>query len=1285
MSFHLYYSNHLDTLQYIAGYITKVDPQDSPFDREYFLVQNFGMARWMQIKLAKQLGILTQAEFLLPSKMLINLLERIFTKEELEAHPIERLSKDDLFWPLVKILQEIVEDPAEEIHEQYQPILQYLEKYQQQSPSNKIHPNIGTDINIDINFENERETHEQNQFDTTSKSHPLNDGMKRAILHLSAELAAIFDKYIVYRSQWINAWSQGELAPPYFDESLPPALEKWQASLFERLYNSLGRPRHLGMMHSLIEQKLADPSIKAHLPKRIFIIGLNSLPPLFLELIVQFSKVIDIHLFFNNPSQYYWGDLIKGETPQFNYYNFFTQLQSQINPLSPHLPVSIDQLDEHWQNSYGHPLLASLGKVGRDHLHLLQQYDGTLELNVTEAFSEPEVKHLLSKIQNEIYHLRPLKESEKFPLTPDDRSIQLHINYSPMREVEALYNQILRELDHNPDLSLEEIVVMTPNIEEYAPFIDAVFGSAPKERYLPYSISDISLKESDTIFSALLQILTLPESAFKASDLLTLLQLPEIMEKFQFSESDIALIQFWISDVNIKQAIDGLHLTEALALPYDNQFEWDINTWRWGLQRMLLGYGSTRTAFLFEKVKEGEKGEGGRLEISASELNDPHFQSANQALLPYPYVEGKNAEILGRLCHLIDQLTETRDALIGEKGVADWLLILPEIWQRFFTLSTTNQDKLHFTQKIWHNILSGARAIDYSTPLPLNALVPLLEQKLLEEKPEQNFIQGKITFCSFIPMRTIPFKMVAMIGMNQADFPKTAIHHSFDLMQYQRMRGDRQRSSDDRYLFLEAILSAKEILYLSYIGRSIQDNSECFPSLLIDELMRYIDQIASTENGVSPTKNITFEHPMAPYNEQLFDPQSPIQSFQSEWSLSRDIKSFYHAPYSYPMLLESYQKSQALTPLTEISLHTLIKFYQDPTQYFAEHRLTIPTYNSRANNIEDDEIFAIQNHLELYQFNRRVTNDLLREALYRPQNSGALETDFLSQMEQNLSTDDNRSSTSLTQSPSTQSLAAFAKQLFKRYRLEGSLPKFAYGDLLWEEKQILPLLLASKLLSVQYPYGQWRSERYQRGITLYGQLPELTPDGLLIMWDVGEFNERRRIAAAITNLFFHATKESDRLHENLLYFSRKGDLIEEHPLPYYPQADAAQLLNHLIDGFLYGISAPIPYYYTQDYKPAFSHPSFTEILEALQADLPHLFTEEIESNELAQTFVTLLQDEHYINSLPTATRNLLNRVKSSFTIQSSFERLFPDNGAKEMLAFFLFYYHYLRELVTYES
>ena len=1237
MSFNLYYSNHLDTLQYIAGYLTKVDPQPTPFDKEYFLVQNFGMARWMQIKLAKQLGILTQAEFLLPSKMLMNLIDMLFTEEEKAQAPIERLSKDQLFWPLVKIIDEIMTQESTDNEREavlFTPIRDYLEKYEKDSASKKTqNPLLG-------------------------------------ILHLAENLAGIFDKYIVYRSSWVNAWSQGEMAPPYFDNTLPVELEKWQASLFQKLYDALGRPHHLGMLHPIIEAKLQDPSIIEKLPKRIFIIGLNSLPPLFLDLISQFSKVMDIHLFFNNPSQYYWGDLIKGSNmPNIDLFNFFEQKLSEIDPISPHIPESLrDSLDEHWQNSYGNPLLASLGKVGRDHLHLLQQYDGQLDLQITEAFSEPEVSNLLTKIQSEIYHLRPTRETEKYLVEEKDRSIQLHVTYSPMREVEALYNQLLRELSENPALEPEDIVVMTPDIELYAPFIHAVFGSAPRDRYLPYSISDVSIQETETIFTALIQLLSLPSSAFKASDLLMLIQIPEIMETFHFEESDLSLIHFWIHDANIKQAIDGEHLTEALQVPYDEKFDWDINTWRWGLQRMLLGYGT---------------------ETESLPLQDDSIEP--HTLLPYAHIEGKNAEILGNLCHFIDLLVETKTLLEGDKTASEWLSVLPKVWQKFFTNTSHNNDKLHFTQKLWQNLLEGAETVAFNKALPLKALTPMLEAKLLEEKPEQNFIQGKITFCSFIPMRTIPFKIIAMIGLNQADFPKSSIHHGFDLMQYQRMRGDRNRNTDDRYLFLEALLSAKESLYLSYIGKSIRDNSDLFPSLLIDELLRYIDQIAITNDPKIPaSRAITYEHPMASYNEALFEDQSDIQSYQSEWILNDAVHQFYNSPYSYESLIHYFEEAEKITPTTDISLDSLIRFYQDPTTFFAENRLSLSPIKEHTTLIEDDELFSINKGLDEYQFNKALTETLLRTYLQEaPKNTLVNErsnagihskTDLIERAE---NVKDAENSEEL--SPTFEQLNTLSDKLYEEYRLLGDLPKFAYGRLTWQIKSEFPKMLSNALIEAKLPLGEFEVKRFKSGITLHGKVPALSRNNTIILWDVGSLNLRRIIKASITNIFYHATKKNDDLATNLyLYHQGKGD-VGSAMFPYYTKEDATKYLKHLINGYLYGISAPIPYLVSaSNGKECFDNEFFEDILIQVRETLPELTNLPLEAWH-PETFRTILKDRTYINSLPETIRKELNKVKSQLIGNNSFNRLFPEFKDKEVLAFILFYNHYLEELMPYEQ
>ncbi len=1262
MSFNLYYANHLDTLQHIAGYLTQIDPQPTPFDKEYFLVQNFGMARWMQIRLSEQLGILTQAEFLLPSKMLMNLIEMIFETEERQKAPIERLSKDQLFWPLVKIINEIWQQKGDDPEALFAPLYDYLTKYQQKEPQ-----------------------------PTAAKA----DNILQAIMHLADTLATIFDKYIVYRSQWINAWTEGQLAPTYFEQKLPESLERWQSALFHKLYDALDRPLHFGLIAPLIEEKLQDPQIISKLPKRIFIIGLNSLPPLFLDLIAQFSKVMDIHLFFNNPSQYYWGDLTKqAGLPQLDFINFYENRKSQIDPISPSLRASFDremhleeiqtEINEYWQSSYGNPLLASLGKVGRDHLHLLQQYEGKLDLTTMEAFSEPEVNSLLSHIQAEIFHLRPARESEQYLLTPQDHSLSLHITYSPMREVEALYNQILHLLENDPDLAPEDIVIMTPDIEQYAPFIEAVFGSAPTERYLPYAISDISLKESDTIFTTLLALLSLPDSAFKASDLLLLLQMPEIMTKFHFEEQDLSLIHYWVHDSNIKQAIDGAHLTDELQTAYNAQIDWDINTWRWGLERMLLGYSTDRLLLDYESA-------GNTL----------------PSLLPYPYIEGSNALILGRLCHFVDLLIQTKEELATERPLTEWLTILPVIWQRFFEDSSDNRDKLHYTQQIWQNLIEGALAIDFNASLPLNALISLLEQKLLEEKPEQNFIQGKITFCSFIPMRTIPFKMIGMIGMNQSDFPQSSTYHNFDLMQYLPMRGDRTRNTDDRYLFLEALLSAQRYLYLSYVGRSIRDNSILRPSLLIDELLRYIDQVAQTESGEKPSEMISYQHPMASYNSMLFKPHNPIQSFQSEWILHNTTSHFY-APYAYETLMAYYQtQMQQAEVLQSLTLNELIRFYQDPTQYFAQVHLNMNPYRSQEMLIEDDEPFTILKGLEEYQLQQTLTDNILKQLLSNREDpiyeqllaQGLIEIDEDQaenqedaqenpQEETRENLEDGADSSDKQALKPTLADRKAIEGLYQQFRLSGSLPKFAFGKITWQMQSQFAQNLALMLREKGYPYGQFCQKRYRYGQTLLSaKLPEIASNGDLIMWDVASFNYKRSIKTAILNLFFHATKSEDSSGTLSLYSKHQGEVAVLSGDKMNPKEAQIQL-NRLIQGYYIGMSAPIPFLYQlESREPFFLEKSIYEIISQILAGDPSYpyplnleFITPIENWDPAH-LITLMCDDQWLEHFTQEEKLSFQTFCDISGKSEAFKRLFPQADIKTFIIALLFAIQYLKPLL----
>src|SRR5699024_10268790 len=200
------------------------------------------------------------------------------------------------------------------------------------------------------------------------------------------------------------------------------------------------------------------------------------------------------------------------------------------------------------------------------------------------------------------------------------------------------------------------------------------------------------------------------------------------------------------------------------------------------------------------------------------------------------------------------------------RPLIEWQTIIAPLWNDFFAdpdpqQSGSSDQKLTFILNAWNDIIEAGIKSGIEEALEIETLRRLLEERLIDEKPIQNFIQGKVTFCSFVPMRAIPFKVVAMIGLNQEDFPKSTLYHDFDLIQFKPYPGDRTRHSDDRYLFLEAMMSASEKLYLSYIGHSIQDNSERLPSLLIDDLFNYLKAVTILPEGKTLDELLITHHP----------------------------------------------------------------------------------------------------------------------------------------------------------------------------------------------------------------------------------------------------------------------------------------------------------------------------------------------------------------------------------------------------------------------------------------
>ena len=400
------------------------------------------------------------------------------------------------------------------------------------------------------------------------------DALRR--YELAARLAQLYYEYLVYRPDWISTWEREP--PPH-----------WQGLLWRRLSAEAKVP-HRAALHLRSLRALADGKAHPALPERVSVFGAPALPPALLELFAALARVADVHLFVPNPCREYWGDIV-GE--------------AQIARKEAAGSADVSYLEA------GNPLLASLGKQGRDFIDLLTALEGDA-LGEASHFVEPGRSSLLASIQSDVLDLaRPGGEAAPANVAADDVSVQVHSCHSAMREVEVLHDQLLALFSRTPGLQPSDVVVMTPDIATYAPYVEAVFGTA--EHRIPFNISDRGAEDESSLAATFMALLGLPGSRYDVNRVLGILDEPAIRRRFGLTESDLDTVRDWVRESGIRWGIDAEH-RGRFGLPAVHE-----HTWRFGLDRLLLGYGLPAGG---ERLFAG--------------------------VLPYDHVEGSLGAVLGR-------------------------------------------------------------------------------------------------------------------------------------------------------------------------------------------------------------------------------------------------------------------------------------------------------------------------------------------------------------------------------------------------------------------------------------------------------------------------------------------------------------------------------------------------------------------------------------------------------------------------------------------------------------
>lgn len=726
---------------------------------------------------------------------------------------------------------------------------------------------------------------------------------------LACQLADLYEQYLIYRPTWIASWNQGDLtcSKTEFNDGIASHVEPlmlWQAKLWRMLTAEENYDPQIIIKHA-IDNLEAN---KDKLPKRIAFFGINSMAPLWLDFINAISEHTQVHFFHLNPCADYWGD-IQSEKQAFK----------QIEQW-----VSQNEIDELVAN----PLLANLGQQGKEFLALLQHYS---TINI-DAFDDINVLHeaqelsVLEQVQKDILTLTDARHNPKIA---QDGSITITKAHSAMREIQGLHDWLLHQFNQDPSLTPKDVLVMCPEVEHYAPYVNAVFTRGWQEIAddvppLPCSIADRVSKNAEPVVAAFIDLLRLPDSRFHVSQILGFMRVEQVKNKFGIDDDDIEKVSQWLSLACVHWGLDKSH--KAKVLQIENVT--DNFTWQQALERLIRGFA----------------------------YQDDEVVWNDQLLLST--VEGNDAQLLGTLMHIVSLLHEHAISLSEVKSSERWLNYLHQFVDDFFQEQT--EQKLAIIKDAINLFGEYTQLAEFSDSISLGVVQSFLLNHFSVPDPGRQFMIGQVTFCSMVPMRSIPFKIIAVLGLNDGEFPRQRQPLSYDLMSKTPFKvGDRSRRGDDRYMFLEAIVSARRALYLSYQGNSLKNNAVQQPSLVLKELMDYLDKGYGWD--LFKTEQALRSLPMQPFSVDNY--HGEFKSFDKNW-LSLGLSSS----------REKETSDQALALAVDslsLDIKELVAFFDHPSKQFAREHLNL-FLSQRSDAPEDIEPFAVS-RLDAYQY---------REALF---------------------------------------------------------------------------------------------------------------------------------------------------------------------------------------------------------------------------------------------------------------------------------------------------------------
>jgi exodeoxyribonuclease V gamma subunit len=732
----------------------------------------------------------------------------------------------------------------------------------------------------------------------------LGDGDPRRRHGLADHLAALYTRYMVYRPDWLARWQAGAFEVPRANALAP---------LWRSLRREIPSPHRGEWLQDLI-RRLESMAIAAE-DEPLHVFGLSHLAPIELALLRAEARHRLVVLYLPDPCVEYWAGL--GNTP--------ARLQAL-------LAEGDADARERSLLALGHPLLAAWGRIG--------QHFG-LSLNAGEGRVLSETRHwldsnepdadgsVLHAVQHGIRLLKPELTDAALHSRADaarDPSLRVHGCHTRLRELEVLRDVMLDALRRDLSLHPSQMIVMAPNIAAYAPLVPAVFGASPEaQAELPYHLADIAIRRTHPCFSAFAALLGLPSERISREQVLDLLAQAPVARALGLDADRRESLRTWLSQARVAWGLDASSRLRFELPAYPE------HSFAWGVERLLSGY-----------LYGDDDAAAGTRDAAADQVQS----------WPLGGVHGLDVEALGALDRLLGELDAFARATTEPRPLSAWCRLLEGLLQRLFVVDPADageRDALARLHRLLGDLRAGAEGASADPELDFLLLRDLLLERLEAIPEQQPFLLGGATFCGMVPQRSLPFRFIAVLGLNDGEYPRSAGDGGLDLMAQSPRLGDRDVRNDDRYLFLETLMAAREQLHLSFLSEGVRDGKAMNPAAPLAELLAFLDQrsgwsaederaFAAAADGGRVLRPWRLQHALQPFDPRYYGgaEDAPFFSFRAGDGAARVVAA---AGGRFVSAGERAPLAESATGIVDLDL--LRRWYRDPAAVVLADRLGV--------------------------------------------------------------------------------------------------------------------------------------------------------------------------------------------------------------------------------------------------------------------------------------------------------------------------------------------------------